>query len=300
MEGRMNIRQLQIFKTVCEEGSITKAAQKLYISQPAVSTTIIELEEYLGFDLFDRVSRNIVLNEKGQVFLNKAVILLDHYNDLHDSFVSIDEKAWIKIGSSITLSIDKLPEMIKTFKNTYPDTPIEVVVKNAEDIEDMLKNHEIDLGLIEGVIKNKELVTIPLSSYEIVMVSSNNHDLAHKTNVSLDELLEYDFLLREKGSAIRDVFDSSLLLNNKSVTPLWTSINSQSLLNATLHNIGITILPEILVSDYLNKKDLHKINCDEMALSNTNQIVYNENKRQSKTVQDLIAIIKETYMEGQS
>lgn len=296
----MNIRQLQIFKTVCEEGSITKAAQKLYISQPAVSTTIIELEEYLGFDLFDRVSRNIVLNEKGQVFLNKAVILLDHYNDLHDSFVSIDEKAWIKIGSSITLSIDKLPEMIKTFKNTYPDTPIEVVVKNAEDIEDMLKNHEIDLGLIEGVIKNKELVTIPLSSYEIVMVSSNNHDLAHKTNVSLDELLEYDFLLREKGSAIRDVFDSSLLLNNKSVTPLWTSINSQSLLNATLHNIGITILPEILVSDYLNKKDLHKINCDEMALSNTNQIVYNENKRQSKTVQDLIAIIKETYMEGQS
>lgn len=295
----MNIRQLQIFKTVCEEGSITKAAQKLYISQPAVSTTIIELEEYLGFDLFDRVSRNIVLNEKGQVFLNKAVILLDHYNDLHDSFVSIDEKARIKIGSSITLSIDKLPEVIKTFKNTYPDTPIEVVVKNAEDIEDMLKNHEIDLGLIEGVIKNKELVTIPLSSYEIVMVSSNNHDLAHKTNVSLDELLEYDFLLREKGSAIRDVFDSSLLLNNKSVTPLWTSINSQSLLNATLHNIGITVLPEILVADYLNKKDLHKINCDEMALSNTNQIVYNENKRQSKTVQDLIAIIKETYMEGQ-
>lgn len=296
----MNIRQLQIFKTVCEEGSITKAAQKLYISQPAVSTTIIELEEYLGFDLFDRVSRNIVLNEKGQVFLNKAVILLDHYNDLHDSFVSIDEKAWIKIGSSITLSIDKLPEVIKTFKNTYPDTPIEVVVKNAEDIEDMLKNHEIDLGLIEGVIKNKELVTIPLSSYEIVMVSSNNHDLAHKTNVSLDELLEYDFLLREKGSAIRDVFDSSLLLNNKSVTPLWTSINSQSLLNATLHNIGITVLPEILVADYLKKKDLHKINCNEMTLSNTNQIVYNENKRQSKTVQDLIAIIKETYMEGQS
>lgn len=288
----MKIRHLRIFKMVCEEESITKAAKKLFMTQPAVSSTINELETYLGVYLFDRISGRIYLNETGKLFLTRVTKLLDIYDDLEQNVKGLEDTATIKIGSSITIANFILPKAIVEFEKDYKNTPIKVIVGNAGKIEQMLYNNEIDLGLIEGVIHNEELIKIPFSSYKLAIICSPKHKLAGDDPVDIKKLIKERLLLREKGSAIRDVFDSALLLHNLRANPEWTSINSQALINAVKQNLGISVLPKILIEQEIESGEIFEIKINDFQLVNVNHIVFHKNKFQTKNFKILIEIIK--------
>lgn len=288
----MKIRHLRIFKMVCEEGSITKAAEKLFVSQPAVSHAISELESHLDICLFDRISRKIYLNETGKLFLVKATTLLSLYDNLEKDVKELEEDATIKIGSSITIANFILPKAIVDFETIYKNTPIKVIIGNAKNIEKMLYNNEIDLGLIEGAIYNEELIKIPISSYKLAIICSPKHKFAIEKSIDINKLIEERLLLREKGSAIRDVFDSALLLHNLRVNPEWTSINSQSLIYAVKQNIGISVLPKILIEEEIIRGEICEIKVNDFELVNVNHIVYHKDKFQTKSFKTLIEITK--------
>lgn len=288
----MKIRHLRIFKIVCEEESITKAAERLFITQPAVSNTISELESHLNVYLFDRISRKIYLNETGKLFLEKVIRLLDLYDDLEQSVKELEDNATIKIGSSITIANFILPKAIVDFETIYNNTPTKVIVGNAGKIEEMLYNNEIDLGLIEGVIYNEGLIKVPFSSYKLSIICSPKHKLALEEPVDINKLIQERLLLREKGSAIRDVFDSALLLHNLRVNPEWTSINSQALIYAVKQNLGISVLPKILVEEEINSGEIFEIKVNDFELVNVNHIVFHKDKFQTRSFKTLIEIIK--------
>ncbi len=288
----MNIRYLRIFKMVCEEESITKAAEKLFITQPAVSNAISELERDLGVCLFDRISRKVYLNETGKLFLAKVIKLLDLYDNLEKNVKELEDNAAIKIGSSITIANFILPKAIVDFEAIYKNTPTKVTIGNAGKIEAMLYNNEIDLGLIEGVIYNEELIKIPFSSYKLAIICSPKHRLALEEPIDINNLMQERLLLREKGSAIRDVFDSALLLHNLRANPNWTSINSQALIHAVKHNLGISVLPKILVEEEIESGDFFEIKVNDFELVNINHIVFHKDKFQTNSFKTLVEIIK--------
>lgn len=288
----MKIRHLRIFKMVCEEESITKASEKLFITQPAVSNAIRELESYLGIYLFDRISRKIYLNETGKLFLAKVVKLLDLYDDLERGVKELEDNAAINIGSSITIANFILPKAIVDFETIYKNTPTKVIVANAGKIEEMLYNNEIDLGLIEGVIYNDELIKIPFSSYKLAVICSPKHQFAFEERIDINTLIQERLLLREKGSAIRDVFDSALLLHSLRANPEWTSINSQALIHAVKQNLGISVLPKILIEDEMAKGEIVEIKVNDFELVNVNHIIFHKDKFQTKSFKALIEIIK--------
>ena len=288
----MKIRHLRIFKMVCEEESITKAAEKLFVTQPAVSNAISELESHLDVYLFDRISRRIYLNETGKLFLAKVIKLLDLYDDLEQNVKELEDNATIKIGSSITIANFILPKAIVDFEKIYKNTPTKVTVGNARQIEEMLYNNEIDLGLIEGVIYDEELIKIPFSSFKLTIICSRKHKLALEESIDINRLIQERLLLREKGSAIRDVFDSALLLHNLRANPEWTSINSQALIHAVKQNLGISVLPKILVEKEISSGEVAEIKVNEFDLVNINHIVFHKDKFQTKGFKTLIDIIK--------
>lgn len=288
----MNLRHLRIFKAVCEEKSITKASEKLFMTQPAVSNAISELESYLDVCLFDRISRKLYLNETGKLFLTKTIKLLDLYDDLEKNSKELEVNATIKIGSSITIANFILPKVIKKFEAVYNNTPTKIIIDNAKEIESKLISNEIDLALLEGVIHNEQLIKIPFSSYELVIICSPEHDFSKQQSLTINELIKEQLLLREKGSAIRDTFDSALLLHNLSVNPEWTSVSSQALIQAVKQNLGISVLPKILVKDELNKGEVFEICVSDFKLNSVNHIVFHKDKFQTKTFKALIEIIK--------
>lgn len=292
MEVFMNIRHLKIFKTVCEENSLTKAAEKLYISQPAISNTIAELEKDLGTCLFDRISRKIQLNEMGKLFLSKTIMLLELYDDLEQNTKNLKESAAIKIGSSISIATYILPQAIALHRKVCANTPTNVIVENARTIENMVVENKVDLGLVEGVVEHKDLVDIPLSSYGLIVVCSPDYPLACEKSVDICTLAQENFLLREKGSAIRDVFDSTLLLHGLKIEPIWTSVNSEVLIAAVQQGLGLSVLPKIKVNQKLLSGEIVEIKVNGLEMSNSNHIIFHKGKYQTESFKKLVEIVQ--------
>ncbi|MHD0318317.1 LysR substrate-binding domain-containing protein [Fusobacterium sp. THCT1E2] len=292
----MNIRHLHIFKAVCDEMNFTRAAEKLYMTQPAVSHVINDLEEETGHILFDRISKKIYLTEMGKIFLNKTLRILELYNDLENNFYSSEKDVPICIGSCITIGNFWLPSIIKKFKKVYPETPLKIQIDSAAAIEKMLLNNSIDIALIEGGIHNENLIKTIFSSYELSVICSAHHPFSKKKSISIEEFIKEDLLLREKGSAIRDCLDNVLAGKDIFVAPSWTSTNSQALIQGVKNNLGITVLPDILVANELEKKELKKLFIENIKLNNNNYIVHHKDKHISNTMSAFIESAKQTIL----
>ena len=152
----MKIRQLYTFKIVCEEESITRAAERLSTTQPAISRTISELEETLGTQLFDRTSRKIVLNEAGQLFLSKVIPLLELYEDLEKGLPDSDVRYQLRIGATPSLAGTLLFQILEKFRSGHEDVQIRVTVDSEPVLEQMLLQRQIDYNtaISEEGLKN--------------------------------------------------------------------------------------------------------------------------------------------------
>lgn len=291
----MNLRHLIIFKTVCEQSSITKAAEKLYMTQPAVSHVISELEKEIGTNLFDRISRKIFLNESGKIFLTKTIELLKLYDNLQEGLSDLKQYTPIRIGSSITIANFWLSDIIKNFENIYKNISLKITIDNAKEIESKLIQNKIDIALIEGIISNKYLIKEGFSSYNLAVICSKEHFFASKKLITINELIKEKLLLREKGSAIRDSFDSALLLHDILIEPMCESVNSQALIQLVKKNIGISILPEKLIKKELLLNEIVKINVENLHLKIVNHIVFHKDKYQSESFKKFILLCTNTF-----
>lgn len=283
----MNLRQMYIFKEVCEELSFTKTAKKLYMTQPAVSHVINDLEEEIGGKLFERIGRKIYLTGTGEILLHKVIRIIELHEDLENGFKDQEELVTIRIGSSITIANFWLQKWIKEWRQKYERTPLKIQVDSATNIEEKLLNNEIDIALMEGAIHNKQLISHEVSSYEMSVICSSNHDFAKsgRSEITVEEFVTQPLLLREKGSAIRDTLDSALLLKRIYVDPMMTSVNSQALIQAVKCDFGISVLPDLLVTQQVKEGDIVKLAIKDMRLLNYNSICYHHDKYLSKPLQ---------------
>lgn len=274
----MNIRLLRIFRSVCEQKSITKTAGLLYMTQPAVSLAIKELELETGLVLFDRLSRRLEITESGKLYLEKVNQLLDLCDELEQSPAELKKQTTLRIGCCITIACNWLPQIMQKFQLATPETLIQVSVGSAIQVMAMLTNNEIDLALYEGVPPGKPWHCVPFSQYRLTPVCSPEHPLAYKKDVPVDVLVSESLMLREPGSAIRDTFDSFLRLNHMIAHPIMTSINTQALVAAVSHGLGVSVLPDAAIADAIDKQQLAAFSVLGMELSNENSIVYHRNK----------------------
>lgn len=146
--------RLKVFRSVATLLSFTKAANELFISQPAISKHIQELEKEYGVQLFDRIGNRIQLTRAGQLMLDHACKIIDAYQNLDFDMKKLTEKSGgeLRIGASTTISQYVLPELIAEFRKHYPDIRLTLLSGNSHEIEDALAAGRIDLGMVEGII----------------------------------------------------------------------------------------------------------------------------------------------------
>ena len=274
----MNLRQLEVFRAVCEQGGFTRAAQSLYMTQPAVSHVIAELEKEAGCPLFDRISRRIYLTEAGRIFLEKARQILELHEELSAGFPALTGQAPLRIGSGITIANFHLPTILRRCRRLDGFPSVRVTVDQAGRIEEALLNSELDVALIEGVVRHPHLIRQPFSSYDMAAFCDPSHPLATRSPLSLDDLLTAELLLREPGSAIRDAFDSALLLRDRCAEPAWTSVNSPALAAAAREGLGVAVLPACLTEADVAAGRLVRLEVEGLTLRNQNQLVVHRDK----------------------
>ncbi len=279
----MNIRQLELFMTVAEVENMTEAAERTYISQPAVSQTIQELEKEIGVRLFDRPGRSIQLNPAGKAFFQRVKHFLQEYQELEDFAVYLETQAPMKLGANLTIANFWLPQLVTPFLREGHQVTIQV--DTAERILTALRNQELDMALLEGSIAEKELIVEPFDHYELVIVVAAEHELANQETLTVEEFLKYPLFLREQGSAIRTTLDSWLQLHQKQAVPTMTSINSPALLAMTATGTGITFLPKQLIQQSIYRDQVHCLSFEGQQLSNQIQLVYQPQHIFTETMQ---------------
>lgn len=166
--------RLKVFRSVATLLSFTKAARELYISQPAISKHIQELEREYGVRLFDRIGNRIQLTRAGQLLLDHACKIIDCYQQLDFDMKKLTQKSEgeLRLGASTTISQYVLPEMIANFRKRYPDVRLTLLSGNSHEIEDALASGRIDLGIVEGIRRQPEYKYTPFMDDELVAMVS--------------------------------------------------------------------------------------------------------------------------------
>ncbi len=199
--------RLKVFYTAAKQQSFSRAAEELFISQPAVSKHISALESYFNVNLFLRHGSKISLTADGQVLFQYAKEIFSLYRKLQ---FSMDKRAkrksgHLRLGSSTTLTQYVLPKFLYQFHEEYPEITLEVINGNSHRIEIALLNKEIDLGIIEGRTQKRDFKYTPFLKDELVLVTRSDHTIAQKGTISVEELKDVPMVIREFGSGTLQV-----------------------------------------------------------------------------------------------
>ncbi len=204
--------RLKAFYSVARNLSFTKAAQELFISQPAVTKHIQELESIYSVRLFERRGNIVSLTRAGEVLMGHCERILDEYRKLeYDMHVLNDEYVGeLRLGASTTISQYILPSVLAEFGKKYPKMKLSLLDTNSRNVEKALRDHAIDLGMVEGVFHQPSLKYESFLYDELVPVVASSSSLAAVDEVSIEDFKNIPLVLRERGSGTLDAIESEL------------------------------------------------------------------------------------------
>jgi DNA-binding transcriptional LysR family regulator len=287
----MTIRYLKIFVTVADCKSMTAASEALFISQPTVSQAISELENYYGIKLFDRLSKKLYITENGKHLLSYARHIIALYEEMELSLKDPEKSGAMKIGASVTIGADLLPQLVNEFEVTRPDVSVSAVIKNTTEIENLIIKNDIDFALVEGIVHNSSIVSKPYIDDELVLVCGKSHPLYDSGSISISGLVKYDFVVREQGSGTRELFESAMVANSVNWKQKWECAGSDVLKSAAVHGIGIAVISKRLVDAEVKAGEISIIRVQGIDLKRKFSIVYHKNKYITETMKAFFDIV---------
>ena len=204
--------RLVVFRAVAERLSFRKAAEELYLTQPAVSLQIKALEEDVGVQLFDRTGTHISLTAAGEILLNYChqVKTLLAQTEQEIAALGGEHSGELALGASTTIAQYVLPRLLGEFCREHPRVHPTLVSGNTEHIVEAVEKQRISLGFIEGPARSRDVKTEPFLQDELVLIVSNAHEWAERTSVSCSEIASIPLLMRERGSGTRHVIELAL------------------------------------------------------------------------------------------
>ncbi|MBE0651690.1 MAG: LysR family transcriptional regulator [Bacteroidales bacterium] len=223
--------RLKVFYTAARHASFSKAAEELFITQPAVSKHIQGLEQHFKAKLFLRQGNKVSLTSEGELLYRYSSDIFSMYKKMQYDMDRLGNRnsGHIRLGASTTLTQYVLPNLLNQFHNEFPEIKLEILNENTDKVETALISKEIDLGIIEGRNKKREIKYTPFLKDELVLVTRKDNPLAKKGEATLDELKEIPLVVREFGSGTLQVIRHYLKEMNLRVSDL----NVQLILGST-------------------------------------------------------------------
>ena len=288
----MTIRNLEIFIKVADLGNMTSAARSLYIAQPTVSQAISELESHYGIKLFDRLAKRLYITESGKQLLSYArhIIALDEEMEL--AMKDPEKSGMLKVGASLTIGAELMPKLASGFQEKHRELRIHAVVRNTADIENLILSNDIDFALVEGIIHSKNIIAEPFMDDELALVCGKSHALCGIRSVTLEELLRYDFVVREQGSGTRELFESAMISKNAAWNISWECSGSDSIKSAAAGGLGIGVISRLLVEREIEVGELVVLNVPGLDLKRKFSIAYHRNKYITDTMKEFFSMVR--------
>jgi DNA-binding transcriptional LysR family regulator len=290
--------QLRILKAIAAEGSFKRAADTLYVSQPAVSLQVQNLEKQLSVPLFDRGGRKAQLTEAGYLLLNygeKIITLCQETCRAIEDLQNLQGGTLI-VGASQTTGTYLLPRMIGLFRQKYPDVAVQLQVHSTRRTSWGVSNGQVDLAIIGGEVPSDlqdTLQIIPYAEDELALILPTFHPLAKVETIQKDDLYKLKFISLDSQSTIRKVIDKVLSQGGIDTKRLRVEmeLNSiEAIKNAVQAGLGAAFVSTTAIEKELTMNVLHIARIREVEVRRTLYVILNPNRYRSKAAE---AFIKE-------
>jgi DNA-binding transcriptional LysR family regulator len=241
----MNLRQLEMFRAVAEQGTFTKAAGHLHVSQSAVSRQVQLLEEEVGGALLRRSAKGVTVTEAGELLLRMSHRV---ERDVEEALAEISQthalqRGILHLGGGMTVCLYILPRLLKKYRRLYPGVDLQITTGSSEKILELVRAHEVDLGLLTLPINARDLEVLPVMKEEMVVVTSPGHPLSREKTIDPKALGKFPLILYEPGSNTRKVLDQFFLEEGISAEVAMETENVEIIKAMVAINLGVTIVP---------------------------------------------------------
>jgi DNA-binding transcriptional LysR family regulator len=293
----MEDHKLKVFCTVAETRSFSKTSEIIHLTQPAVSLQIQALEEMYETKLFDRSSSRVTLTPAGEVLYKYAKEILTLYASAEKVIGEMTGlvKGSITIGAGSTIGNYLLPSVISDFRKTHPKIKVHLFVANMQRVIELLNAGNINVGLIEGDIKRQKIVVEKLLSDELLLIVPPHHSWAKRKEVSIAELIEEPFILREAGSGTRQTIEKFLARHGITLQSMKVSMvlgSTQAIKEAVENGLGVSIISRWAARKEIKYGTLNMLSFKEEKMVRNFSLITYKNSVSSHAIEEFLAYLK--------
>jgi DNA-binding transcriptional LysR family regulator len=290
----MELFQLRSFLRVAEEGSFTRAAEELYLTQPAVTQHVRALERELGVPLFDRTGRGAQLTPAGEAlcrYARQSVALLAECRQVIADLES-GAAGRLALGAGVTTSIFRLPGWLRAFGDAYPGVDVVVRTGRSREVAALALEREIDLGLVTSPVQHPDLRVAGLFEEEIVLVTPRGHPLADR-RLPLEELAEAPLILFPKSTGFREYLDRALAEAGVAARVKMESDSVEAIKSFVAVGLGVSFLPAAAVEAEVAAGDMARAEIAGLpALRRQTSVLHRFDRHLSAGARGFLAILQ--------
>ena len=286
----ITLKQMQVFQAVAIHQQVNLAAKSLFITQPAASMALRELEKQLGVSLFDRLGNRLVINSNGRHLLPYVRELLHRAQEIENIFSSNnhDITGSLLIGSSLTIGNHILPSVLSRMQDDLPGITPQVSIRNSRELVELLLECKLDVALVEGKCQHQDLIAMPWCYDHMLIVAQADHPLARDRNLSLKKLMGETWILREKGSGSRDIFDDMIAAELSNRYRVFEMQNTEAIVNSVIEGLGITCISNLSVRHQIHNKELVSLPINGLSLKRPMHLVVHRDRHQNNTLKAFV------------
>ncbi|MGW8426581.1 LysR family transcriptional regulator [Peribacillus simplex] len=278
----MKLENLKMFCLVVDEGSISQAARLSFLSQPAVTRQIHQLENYYNTLLFDREEGRLRVTEAGKLLYPFAKAIVNDFNHSKEVIQQSTGKynANLIVGASLTIGEYLLPSLLGRFKKQQPEIKVTLTIKNTPRVLEDLSNDVIDLALVEGLVENSDFIVEKFAEDELILVCPSDHPWKDRKEIQLEELGNERMIWRESISGTRLIVENMLREHGvlEKIESYMEIGSTQAIKSAVEAGLGISILPRLTVARELEQGFLREVGISRIDMTRNLWLVRKNNR----------------------
>ena len=286
---RFTLRQIEIFVAVARFESISRATEVLSLSQSATSTALAELERQYDAPLFDRIGKSLRLNDLGKKLLPQAVELLDRVQDINDLLSGQKGYGHLNIGASMTIGNYLATLIAANFLQAHPESKVQLSVRNTASITESLLSFDLDLGRVECMCNHPDLQVTPWIEDELVVFCAPGHALSKHKHLTLDDLREAPWIMRERGSGTRNLIDQALAAQHIQPRIKLELEHTEAIKRAIEAGMGVGCISRLALRDAFRRGSLIPLSTPALDLRRTFNFVLHRQKQPTAGIREFLA-----------
>jgi DNA-binding transcriptional LysR family regulator len=265
----MNLNHLLVFHAVCCEGGVSRAADRLLVSQPAVSKLLRDFEREVGTPLFDRLPRGMRLTKAGAALSPFAQRIFALAEEAENALHELDQldRSTLSVGASTTIGIYLLPDYFVEIRKKHPKITLKLQIGSSDVLGMKLRSGEIDIALSEAEIEGEDFATSVFRRDELVPIGARGHPLARKRSVSPERLCHEPFVVRETGSGTKSLVERRMAELGLKISPVLSLGSTESIKRAVATGIGVAIVSRLSIDLELQARRIEIIRVPGLRIS---------------------------------